>query len=209
MYILALDGALAGCSAAVLRGECVVAARATDAATGHAARLPQMAGEVMAEAGYPHLAMVAVTVGPGGFTGLRAALALAHGIGLAEGCPVVGVTVPEALGAGLEAVGREVWVAIDTRRSLVFLARNGVVASHALDDLPQPSGPIALAGDAAVAVAAALAARGCDVTLTDIRLPQAATIAAVACQRLRGALPALAAVPLYVDPPAARLPPRR
>jgi tRNA threonylcarbamoyladenosine biosynthesis protein TsaB len=209
MYILALDAAVGGCSASVLRGMEVLALRETEGATGHAALLPQMAEEVMGQVGHPALAVVAVTVGPGSFTGVRAALALAHGVALAEGCPVVGVSVPEVLAEGVGECGREVWVAIDSRRAQVFLARNGMVATCGLDDLPQPDGPVAVAGDAAAAVAAALEARGCDVKVSDRRVPRAADIAAVALRRLGGALPKLAAVPLYVDPPAARLPERR
>jgi hypothetical protein len=63
-----------------------------------------------------------------------------------------------------------------------------------------------LAGDAAPAVAAWLAARDIDVMLTDARMPIARHIAVVAERRLAGALPPLTAQPLYVDPPEARLP---
>jgi tRNA threonylcarbamoyladenosine biosynthesis protein TsaB len=207
MYILALDAALARCSAAVLHHDTVVSLRQVDAATGHASVLPKLTDEVLAEAGWPRLAFVAVTVGPGSFTGLRAALALAHGIGLGAGIPVVGVTVAEALAAGVAGIGqRALWVAIDSRRSQVFLDRNGVLDSHALDSLPLPPGPIAVAGDAAVAVAAALAARGCDVLLTDAGLPCAADVAHVGLRRWRGDLPDIPAQPLYIHPPAVRLP---
>ena len=69
-----------------------------------------------------------------------------------------------------------------------------------------PEGGVALAGDAARAVAAWLAARGADVLLTDVREPRPRDIARAALRRLAGGLPALEAVPLYVDPPAVRLP---
>ena len=51
------------------------------------------------------LDLVAVTVGPGSFTGIRAALALAHGLALAAGVPVIGVTVGEALADALPHLG--------------------------------------------------------------------------------------------------------
>ena len=76
----------------------------------------------------------------------------------------------------------------------------------ALDALPPAAGPVAVAGDAAVAVAARLAARDTDVMLTDARLPTARHVAMVGARRLAGELPPLAAQPLYVDPPEARLP---
>ncbi|HJS85247.1 MAG TPA: tRNA (adenosine(37)-N6)-threonylcarbamoyltransferase complex dimerization subunit type 1 TsaB, partial [Acetobacteraceae bacterium] len=100
MLVLTLDCALARVSAAVLDDECVLAADLRDTARG-AGLLAGMAGAVLAEAGVAavSLGLVAVTLGPGSFTGIRAALALGHGIGLGAGIPVVGVTVPEALAA--------------------------------------------------------------------------------------------------------------
>jgi len=75
-----------------------------------------------------------------------------------------------------------------------------------MDDLPWPDGPVAVAGDAAIAVAARLAAREVDVMLTDARLPLARHIALVGARRAAGELPPRAAQPIYVDPPEARLP---
>ena len=121
---------------------------------------------------------------------------------------MVGVTVGEAMAEALPHLGeRPLWVAIDSRRGRVFLERPGMpVGAYALDALPIPAHPVALAGDAAPAVAAALAARGVDVMLTDIRLPLVRHVALAAARRHRGELPALAAQPLYVDPPEAKLP---
>lgn len=176
---------------------------------GHAAVLSDLVADVLNEAGLsaPSLGLIAVTVGPGSFTGIRAALALAHGIGLAAGVPVVGVTVGEALAPALPHLGdRALWVAIDSRRDRVFLERGEVVLSIALEALPVPDGKLAVAGDAAAAVAAALAARDADVMLTDARLPQPRHVAAAAERRCLGELRPLPAQPLYVDPPEARLP---
>ena len=209
MRILALDAALARCAAAIVVDGEVLAARQTAATQGHAALLPVMARDVLAEAGTDaaSLDLVAVTVGPGSFTGIRAGLALAHGIALAAGVPVIGVTVGEALADSLPHLGeRRLWVAIDSRRGRVFLERGGTVVTTPLDALPLPDGKVAVAGDAAAAVAARLAARDVDVMLTDARLPMARHVAMAAECRFRGVLPPLPAQPLYVDPPEARLP---
>lgn len=208
MLILALDSALATCSAAFWRdGECLAEARAP-ATRGHAALLPPLAHRVLAGTPAGALSAVAVTVGPGSFTGLRAGIALAQGLATGAGVPLVGVTVAEALAeAASPAIGdRQLWVAIDSRRGRVFLDRNGTLAPCGLDALPTPAGPIAIAGDAAVPVAARLAARGEDVMLTDQRLPEARDVAAVAARRLHGQLPPCEAMPLYLEPPEARLP---
>jgi tRNA threonylcarbamoyl adenosine modification protein YeaZ len=209
MRILALDAALARCSAAVVVDGEVLAGSHQDAARGHAALLPVLAQAALDVAGVTPLMLdlVAVTVGPGSFTGLRAGLALAHGVALAAGIPVVGVSVGEALAEAFPHLGRRaLWSAIDSRRGRIFLERDGVVAVTGTDDLPQPQGPVAIAGDAAIAVAAQLAARDVDVMLTDARMPLTRHIARVGERRHNGDLPPRPAQPIYVDPPEARLP---
>ena len=209
MLILTLDSALRVCSAAVLRDEQVLARREQPAERGQATLLAVMAEASLAEANVPPAALevIAVTVGPGSFTGIRAALALAHGIGLAAGVPVIGVTIGEALAEALPHLGRrQLWSAIDSRRGRLFLECDGRAQAIDADRLPHPDGPVAVAGDAAIEVAARLAARDADVMLTDARLPRPLAIAAAARRRHAGELPPRAAQPLYVDPPAASPP---
>ena len=204
-----MDAALSRCSVAVVADGQLLAARQIDATQGHAARLPVMVREALAEAavGALSLSLVAATVGPGSFTGIRASLALAHGIALAAGVPVVGVTVGEAMANSLPNLGeRQLWVAIDSRRGRVFLERKDGVVSVPLAALPTAAGKIAVAGNAAPVVASWLAAQDADVMLTDARLPMPRHIAVAAQRRLAGALPPRPALPLYVDPPEARLP---
>jgi tRNA threonylcarbamoyladenosine biosynthesis protein TsaB len=208
MLILALDAALEGALAAVVRDGVVLAERQFRAERGQAAALAPMARDVLAEAGIvaKNLDAVAATVGPGSFTGLRAALALAHGIALAAGCAVVGITVAEALAAALPGAGEKIWCAINSRRGRIFLDTGDSLRAVALDALPLPEGPVAITGDAADAVATRLAARGCDVLATDSLQPRASAMARIAARRLVGDLPPLPARPLYVDPPEAKLP---
>lgn len=219
MRILALDAALARCSATLVADQAVVAEAWQDGRFGHAATLPALARDVLARDVLARDAMahdgaqagaldaVAVVVGPGSFTGIRAAVALAHGLALGAGIPVVGVTVHEALAHALPRLGRRaLWTVVDSRRGRVFLDQGAGPVATALDALPRPGTPVAIAGDAAIAVAARLAARGDDVMLTDARRPGGRHIAVVAEDRLAGRLPPLAPLPLYVDPPEARLP---
>jgi tRNA threonylcarbamoyladenosine biosynthesis protein TsaB len=230
--VLAIDSSLGTCSVAVLRDGRILSEQLQPASRGQAALLPGLVRAALEMAGLTpaQLDLVAATVGPGSFTGLRAGLALAHGIGLAAGIPVIGVTVAEALAAAVSEENtaaidaapaapsaanpaalpadhhRELWVAIDSRRGRIFLDRDGVLTAVALDALPRPAGPVAICGDASIQVTARLAARGADVRLTDSRLPRAAMVGAVALRRYAGLLAPLAAQPLYVDPPEARLP---
>lgn len=205
MLVLTLDAALPGCSAGVVRDGAILAERYMTGARGHAGALPAMAAAALAEAGVraAELSLVAVTVGPGSFTGLRAALSLAQGIGLSAGVPVAGVTVGEALD-GLPD-GRLHWTAVDTRRGRIFLEVAGEVRSAALDVLPAPSGPVSVSGDAAGAVLERLVAAGHDAVM-GAAAPGPAGIAAAALRRAEAGLAPRLAQPLYVDPPEARPP---
>jgi tRNA threonylcarbamoyl adenosine modification protein YeaZ len=202
--VLALDAALSGCSAGVVGLDGVMAEHRAMGARGQVAALPAMAQAVLSQAGIApaQLAMVAVTIGPGSFTGIRAALSLAHGIALAARVPLVGVTVGEAL--AVPDHGRLQWVAVDTRRGRVFLDRGTSIATVALDALPAPPGPVSLAGDAAIAVASRLAARGADVLLLPARMPTPAGVAAAGRRRVSAGPDSRPVQPLYVDPPEAR-----
>jgi len=207
--LLALEGALARCSAALWRDGEVLAHAAIDGARGHAATLPALAQRVLlaAPGGFD---AVAVGVGPGGFTGLRAAIALARGLALGAGVPCLGVTTGEALRAALGPggdAGRAVWCAVDTKRGRIALERPG--ASPLLLDpaaLPDPEGPVLLLGDAADAAASVLRGRGIDARVGGAGLPDAAAVAAVAAGALRGERPAREAAPLYLEAPALRGP---
>jgi tRNA threonylcarbamoyl adenosine modification protein YeaZ len=214
MLILALDAALSRCSAAIIRDGELICQQLNDQPRGQAALLAPMVEAVLTEARVEatSLAAVAVTVGPGSFTGIRAALALAHGFALAAGCKVVGVTVGEAMAEAFPQLrGRRLWTVVDSRRGRVFLDRgptNGIddVMAFDLTALPVPNYPVAIAGDAALAVACALAASGADVALTDLRIPLPRHVALAAIRRLAGGLPPRDAQPLYIDPPEAKLP---
>lgn len=209
MQILALDSALSRCSATVLSGDRIVTGLQQDLERGHGPVLARMARDALAGAlvEASALDLIAVTVGPGSFTGIRGALALALGIGISTGVPVIAVTVGEALADSLPfLVGRSLWCAVVSRRRRVFLELADQVLSRAMADLPRPDGPVAIAGNAALDVAARLAACGIDVMLTDARLPVGRHIARVAERRFHGRIRQLPTEPLYVDPPEAKLP---
>lgn len=126
MLILALDTALDACAAAILdtvSGK-LVAQQSQPMKRGHAEALMPLIARVMKEAGLPFAALdrIAVTTGPGSFTGLRVGLSAARGIALAAGKPVVGLTTLSAYAAPLVSENGEhpVISAIDARHDQVY-----------------------------------------------------------------------------------------
>ncbi len=123
MRVLAIDTALAACSAAVLDTQQggIIARESLPMLRGHAEALMPLIRRVMDEAGtaFRDLDRVVVTTGPGSFTGLRVGIAAARGIALAIDKPAVGLSTLSAYAAPYLADddNAPVVVAIDARHS--------------------------------------------------------------------------------------------
>lgn len=218
--VLGLDSATEACSAAVLRDGSVVAYRFETLDRGHAERLMPLVEEVMSEAGarFADLDLIATTVGPGGFTGLRIGLASARGLALAADRPLVGVTTLEAVARAQPTRDMPLLVVLDTKRSDFYLQvfdHSDVPLSEPTALMPSdiagilPQGPIAVAGTAREDVMAALAKSGPALVMTEgPTLPDAAIVAAIGKERfaVRPGSVRTPPGPLYLRPPDARLP---
>ena len=127
MRLLAIDTALEACSAAVLDSEpaAIVAHESLAMTRGHAEALMPLIARVLlrARVAVGDLDRIAVTTGPGSFTGLRVGISAARGLALASGKPAVGVTTLNAFAAPYVAADRSlpVVVAIDARHDQVYL----------------------------------------------------------------------------------------
>jgi len=127
MRVLAIDTALAACAAAVLDTEHggIVASESLPMIRGHAEALMPLVKRVMDEAGMAFTAIdrVAVTTGPGSFTGLRVGLAAARGFALAADKPAVGLSTLSVFAAPHLATDDSfpVIAAIDARHANVYL----------------------------------------------------------------------------------------
>ena len=126
MRVLAIDTALAACSAAVLDSEhaTIIASETLPMIRGHAEAVMPLIARVMdrADIDFATLERIAVTVGPGSFTGLRVGIAAARGIALAGAKPAVGLSTLASLAAPLisEDDSGQVVAAIDARHGQVY-----------------------------------------------------------------------------------------
>ena len=162
LKVLGFDCAGSGCAAAVLAGDRVVTRRAEKLERGQAARLMPLIAETLKEAGLvpADLDLIAVTTGPGGFTGIRIGLAAARGLALAAGIPAVGVSNFAASAASVPPAsrqGRALVAAIESKREEFYLqvfapagnegGEGRLVHPRDLRDF-LPAGKLLLTGDA-------------------------------------------------------------
>jgi tRNA threonylcarbamoyladenosine biosynthesis protein TsaB len=176
MTILAFDTCFGACSAALWSSarRQVVAERFETMDKGHSERIVPMIDALLAEArlGIRDVGGLAVTIGPGSFTGVRTGLSVARGLALATGLPVHGTTSLHVMAAGLpdRCAGDPVAIAIATRDGFLyfqaFAAADGMPAFTAA--LLTPSEAAAklggtrhlLAGTGAAAIATVAATAG-------------------------------------------------
>ena len=212
MRILAVDTAFGACSTALLQGDAVLARRFSLMERGHAEALAPMVEAVMIEAqiGFEAVDRLAVTVGPGTFTGQRVGLAFMRGLRLALKKPLTGVTSLAAMTAQARAeAGAEHAAAIhDARRGEVYLEIDSDGA-HLIrfDDAPAAlenlNGRIALAGTAAQRLAELPGMEGRQLFVSPVLAPDAVWVARLAA---RIAPQSAAPRPLYLRAPDAKLP---
>ena len=182
MKILALDTALGACGVAIFDAgrESVLASETVLMERGHAEILLPQIQKVMAMAhiSFEQLSRIAVTVGPGSYTGIRVGIAAARAIGLATQKPVVGVSTLSALIAPLMAFGGKGLsaAAIDARHNHIYFQ----AVAHGGKQLAPPcyltiqearrvigAGPVLLSGSGAALLAYDCVTHGIEARLSD------------------------------------------
>jgi len=214
MTLLAFDTSMAACSAAVWR-DGLLAHRFRPMMRGHAEALFPMIREVMADAGvsFADLCAIAVTRGPGSFTGIRVGVAAARGLALAAEKPVIAATSLEVIARGAsrhlkpEQGGEPFVVAMDARRGQLYCQQfaRGYAVSDAQALSPEacaatlPHEHCVAVGSGAPLLAGAAAHRV--IVLDADRLPDAADLAAICAERAPETAPL---TPLYLRAPDAK-----
>jgi len=206
--ILALDSATSHCSIALCTdGRRIVGDRTPEGGSQGDA-IPGVVEAMLQEAGLAidDLDRLAVTIGPGRFTGLRAGLAFMRGLSLASDVPLIGVTTLEAVFEATSCADQEVALAvIDSKRAELFFQifdAQGHALGAAFAMRPDGLAPrmsshsrIIVVGEHAGMVAARLGAS----TRAIERHVEAFDVAAIAARQTPPRAPP---APLYVHPPA-------
>jgi tRNA threonylcarbamoyladenosine biosynthesis protein TsaB len=217
MVLLAIDTAGPDCAVAVAivsDGVPRIVAHETErVGRGHSEIIMPMIERALRAGGcgYPELDRIAVTVGPGSFTGIRAGIATARGLALALDIPAVGVGVLDALLESPLSGGAQgpIIAALDARRGQIFAAGADGATGEPLfqplaDDPEQVAGrvramvgtaPVRLTGSGSTLLAAALSRSGVEAEVVDAA--ESADIAAVV-QLGASATPGASPSPLYL-----------
>ncbi len=217
MLVLAFDTTAAACSVALVKDGAALAHIRELMDQGQAEILIPQIEEVMEKAGvaYDALDRIAVTIGPGSFTGVRVGLSTARALGLAAGKPVIGINSLEAIAAAVPEVERRrhahILAAVDTKRGDLYVQ---AFAARDLTPCAQPASlppaeianwlgekDLVVTGDGVALVLEHL--QGATPSAAD-PLPDAVVLARLAA--LRTPDPA-GPLPLYVLPPKITLAP--
>lgn len=212
MLVLGMDSATSACSAAVVNDGDVLAREFREMIRGHAEALVPMIERVLETAGctVSGLDLIAATVGPGAYTGVRIGLSTAQTMSLAATVPLVGVTTLEAVARAAQDSPEDLLVVMETKRTDFYaqLFRGegeSIAAPAALTDTELlsafPQTNLRLAGDAAERAAAIFRDAGRSVELIDDSgFPDAAWVARIGGERAAEARIG-SATPLYLRPP--------
>lgn len=235
MKVLAFDTANSSCSAAVWQKNKIIAYRNQAMVRGHAEHLMGMIGDVLAESGFKFsdLDLLAVTNGPGGFTGLRVGLAAAQGISIASDLVCVGVSTLELIANGISFTEYDDacnLALIDTKRNDIYaqtfiietdkpgwqpLGRPKAILPQNLADFLKSrlsrakslKNRVVITGDATGRAMDFLIESGVEVINGNVAFhTDARGMAAIAINKFVGGMALGSLKPLYIRPPDATLP---
>lgn len=223
MVVLGVETATSVCGVALIRDETVLVERSLNLGTHHAERLLPGIRDCLEQAGLliADLAGIAVSIGPGSFTGLRIGLSTAKGLCWSAGLPLVAVSTLEAIAAQFPYASCPVCPALDARKKEIYTALYDTSSGKPSAQIPPAAvlpeaflaglrGPVLFAGDGArLYRSVILGALGAEARFAPAALDRssAASVAELGLLRLRrGEVEDLAAVePVYLRKSEAEL----
>lgn len=122
--ILLIETATQTCSVAIAKGDIIIAKKEINIPNAHSSKLSLIIEEVMKEAEitYKELSAIAVSKGPGSYTGLRIGVSSAKGFAYALDIPLIGIETLKILYKGVEKKypNSNTVAMIDARRMEVY-----------------------------------------------------------------------------------------
>lgn len=194
MRILAFDTSVSGSHIAVLQGETLLAEMREPLRESQASKLIFLIEQALKQASmkYSEMELIAATVGPGSFTGIRIGLAAAQGIALASGKPAIGIGSLEAIAyeAARQHPDQPILAAIPYLRGQKYIQQfsslkqgfTPISEPELVDSIREP-----------------------ERALYHEQLPNALILARLAAAKMAAGAPYAPLLPLYVTPPAAKV----
>lgn len=211
MLLLSVESSAVTASAALTQGDNVIRSEFINNSLTHSETLLPLIEKVMQGYSYADLDAIAVTAGPGSFTGVRIGVATVKGLAFPHNIPCISVSTLEAVAYNFKDENAVICAVMDARRmqfyNALFKAENGVITrlcqdraisfENLADELVNFSRVI-VAGDGAKLFYEALNAENCEIAAED-KIYQCGIGVAAAAQN-KEKIPAAALMPVYLRP---------
>lgn len=207
--LLSLDSSAVTASVALTDGDRVIKSEFVNSGLTHSETLLPMVKRVMGDYEFSSLDAVAITAGPGSFTGVRIGVATVKGIAFAGNIPCYGVSTLEAIAYNFVDENCVVCAVMDARRmqfyNAIFKVENGIVSritpdrAISIDDLREELkqyDSVIIAGDGASLCSQNIALDNCKIAADDKIYQNALSVAK--CVKNKKAIAPSALMPVYL-----------
>lgn len=207
--LLSLDSSAVTASVALTDGDRVIKSEFVNSGLTHSETLLPMVKRVMGDNEFSSLDAVAITAGPGSFTGVRIGVATVKGIAFAGNIPCYGVSTLEAIAYNFVDENCIVCAVMDARRmqfyNAIFKVENGTVSrltpdrTISIDDLREELkqyDSVIIAGDGAALCSQNIALDNCKIAADDKIYQNALSVAK--CVKNKKAIAPSALMPVYL-----------
>ena len=207
--LLSLDSSAVTASVALTDGDRVIKSEFVNSGLTHSETLLPMVKRVMGDYEFSSLDAVAITAGPGSFTGVRIGVATVKGIAFAGNIPCYGVSTLEAIAYNFVDENCVVCAVMDARRmqfyNAIFKVENGIVSritpdrAISIDDLREEMkqyDSVIIAGDGAALCGQNIALDNCKIAADDKIYQNALSVAK--CVKNKKPIAPTALMPVYL-----------